>query len=136
MEKEEEAKIQGVPEVLEILRAKLNTDECCQCKSDEVVELIQETNQDGIPPNKEDIEDIEVFEESPSFGLLGKVGNMERAEALVLEIKENRYEAPKDLYHTIFDGLLLDSSAAATATRLAKIKAPFQRDGCGERQYH
>eukprot|EP01018_Ginkgo_biloba_P002510 Gb_23583 [translate_table: standard] len=123
VEKEEEAKIQVVVEVLEISRSKLNIDEHCQHKSDKVAELMQQTNRDGIPPNKEDIEDIEVFEESPSFGPLSKVGNMEQAEALVLEIEENKYEAPKDLYHIIFDGLLLYSSTAMTTIGLAKIKA-------------
>eukprot|EP01018_Ginkgo_biloba_P012079 Gb_05600 [translate_table: standard] len=135
-EKEAEAKIQGVAKVLEILRAKLNIDERCQCKSDEVAELMQQMNRDGIPPDKEDIEDIEVFDESPSLGPLSKVGKMERAKALVFEMEENGYEAPKDLYHTMFDGLLLDSSTAMTTTRLAKIKAPFQRDGRGEHWYH
>eukprot|EP01018_Ginkgo_biloba_P028369 Gb_31738 [translate_table: standard] len=136
MEKEEEAEIQVVVEVLEISRAKLNIDEYCQRKSDEVAELMQQTNRDGIPPNKEDIEDIEVFEESPSFGPLSKVDNMEQVEALLLEMEENKYEAPKDLYHIIFDGLLLDSSTTITTIGLAKIKALFQRDGRGECRYH
>ena len=67
VEKEEEAKIQGVTKVLEISRAKINIDEHYQCKCDKVVELMQQMNRYGIPPNKEDIEDIKVFEESPSF---------------------------------------------------------------------
>eukprot|EP01018_Ginkgo_biloba_P034678 Gb_28625 [translate_table: standard] len=136
MEKETESKIQGVAKVLEISRTKLNTDERCQRKSDEVDELMQQMNQDGIPRDKEDIEDIEVFEESPSFFPLIKVCNMERAEALVLEMEENGYEALKDLYHTVFDGVLLYSSIMVTIMRLAKIKALFQRDGRGEHQYH
>eukprot|EP01018_Ginkgo_biloba_P007364 Gb_00477 [translate_table: standard] len=73
---EEEAKIQVVAEVLEISRAKLNIDEHCQHKSNEVAESMQQTNRDGIPPNKEDIEYIEVFEESPSFGPLSKVDSI------------------------------------------------------------
>eukprot|EP01018_Ginkgo_biloba_P023989 Gb_25748 [translate_table: standard] len=136
VEKEEETKIQLVVEVLEISRAKLNIDEHYQRKSDEVAKLMQEMNRDGIPPKKEDIEDIKVFEESPSFGPSSKVGNMEQVEALVLEMEENQYEAPKDLYHIIFNGLLLDSSTVMTTIGLAMIKALFQRDGHGECWYH
>eukprot|EP01018_Ginkgo_biloba_P031890 Gb_12695 [translate_table: standard] len=53
VEKEAEVKIQGVIRVLEISRAKPNTNERGQCKSDKVAELMQQTNQASIPPHKE-----------------------------------------------------------------------------------
>eukprot|EP01018_Ginkgo_biloba_P026393 Gb_32862 [translate_table: standard] len=46
----------------------------------------------------------EVVEESLSFGSLSIASNMEQAKALVLEIEENRHEAPIDLYQIMKEG--------------------------------
>jgi pentatricopeptide repeat protein len=60
-----------------------------------------------------------------------KVGNMERAEALVRELEEDGFEVPLDLYHTMMDGYttVRDELKCLTVFQRLKVWGSLYRKG-------